>query len=75
MAYLKVENAEHLIRDTRSRAILNTDRKAIEQYHLQRHAYLKRKEEIARQNEEINNLKDELQDIKQMLSLLLSKGQ
>jgi ABC-type transporter lipoprotein component MlaA len=72
---VKIENSETHVRDIESNAILNTDRSAYQNYVAQREAYHKRKNEIKRQADEINNLKCELQDIKCMLAQLLNKGQ
>jgi hypothetical protein len=45
MQTLKVEGHENLVRDTYSKAILNTDRKALEEYRRQRELIRKEIEE------------------------------
>ena len=60
--------SEHkFIRDNNSKAILNTDISALEQYKIARDK--KRKEESILQNcvDDINTLKDDMQEIKNLL--------
>ena len=66
MADLKVEGHTHLVRDEESHAIINTD---IEQYRLT----MRRREVMRSQREDINNLKNELGDIKGLLKELIEK--
>lgn len=58
-----------LVRDMRNKALLNTDRDALTAYRDRK----KQMEEIAAQREDINNLKSDISDIKQMLTALLEK--
>ena len=67
MSYLKVEGHETLVRETNSNAIVNTDRSAYQ-------VYLQRVKEAKQSNNdlryavrEINNLKAELTEIKELL--------
>jgi|TARA_B100001094_G_scaffold325244_1_gene379245 CRISPR/Cas system CMR-associated protein Cmr3 (group 5 of RAMP superfamily) len=64
--YVKVEGHSHLVRDESSHGIVNTD---IEQYKLT----MKRRELMKTTREEINNLKSDMDDIKNMLSQLIEK--
>ena len=66
MADLKVEGHTHLVRDEESHAIINTD---VEQYRLT----MRRREVMRSQREAINNLKNELGDIKGLLKELIEK--
>ena len=66
MADLKVEGHTHLVRDEESHAIINTD---VEQYRLT----MRRREVMRSQREYINNLKNELGDIKGLLNELIEK--
>tara|TARA_B100001248_G_scaffold176937_1_gene134401 strand:+ start:4390 stop:4599 length:210 start_codon:yes stop_codon:yes gene_type:complete len=66
MADLKVEGHTHLVRDEESHAIINTD---VEQYRLT----MRRREVMRSQREDINNLKNELGDIKGLLKELIEK--
>lgn len=67
MSYLRVEGHETLVRETNSNAIVNTDRSAYQ-------VYMQRVKEAKQSNNdlryavrEINNLKAELTEIKELL--------
>ncbi len=70
MNHLKVKDHNNLVRDTRSKAILNTDMAAL----------LKRRREkevnvtLNSLNEEVNTIKNEFLEIKQLLKQIVSKG-
>jgi len=69
--YLKVSGHENLVRDTSSNAIINTNVAEYEQYIARRKAKEEEKQLIAKQAEEINNIKSDISEIKQMLHLLM----
>ena len=74
--YLKVEGHTGLVRDTLTGAILNTNKTEYENYLRQKEAVEKRMletKQISQHTEEINNIKTELSEIKQMLLLLLDR--
>jgi hypothetical protein len=71
MNFLKVSGHDDLVRDTTSLAIVNTNVSAYTDYVNRRNAIQEEKQLIAQQSQEINNLKSELSDIKQMLTKLL----
>ena len=64
--YAKVDGHSSLIRDNKSTAVINTD---IEAYYLAR----KRKEMFKSQRNEINTLKEEVNNIKNILLQLVEK--
>ena len=64
--YAKVEGHSELIRDELSHAIINTD---VEQYRLT----IRRREMMKSQRNEINTLKQEVTDIKNLLRELIEK--
>ena len=71
--YLKVEGHDHLVRDANSKAIINTNVSAY-------HAALERKRNVQRQKDElrdatreINSLKCEMHEIKDMLKQLIDR--
>lgn len=71
MSYLQVQNAEGLVRDTTTNAIINVDDNAY-RTHLARKAQIEaRKQQINKQIEEIDYLKQEMSEIKQILLELL----
>jgi len=63
---IRVDGTQNLYRDMSSGAIVNTDSQAYSQYVSQR-------ERRKREQDEIKNIKEELNDIKQLLRELLSK--
>ena len=68
-----VQEQPHLKRDTYSKAILNNDSKA---YDIYMNAALKRKErhsQLDKQEREINNIKGELSEVKELLGQMLNK--
>jgi len=66
MSYVKVEGHKNFVRDRRSGAIINTNREEIE-------AAKKRKAEKLNKDKELNDLKDEVSDIKKMLTKIVEK--
>ena len=72
--YLKVQGCDGLVRDVATNAILNSDKTEYERYLAQKNANLSKKAEIQRQADEINNIKSDLTEIKQMLLTLISSG-
>jgi hypothetical protein len=69
--FLKVEGDPSLVRDASTMAILNTNGTDYENYIRRRQSLMSDKEQLANQASEINNLKQDLSEIKQMLSALL----
>jgi tetrahydromethanopterin S-methyltransferase subunit B len=66
MTYLKVEGNSNLVRDTSTGAILNINKDEIS-------AARKRKLERKQKEQEFDNLKDEVSDIKKMLTQIIEK--
>ena len=64
--YIKVEGHTSLVRDSESSAIVSTDTNAWSLYKL-------RKENYKKQVKEINNIKSDMNDIKQILNQLVEK--
>jgi hypothetical protein len=72
--YIKVDGKDGLVRDMSTRAIINTNKSDYQNY-LNRVAAAKEKQrQIEEHSQDINNIKTELSDIKQMLLMLLNKG-
>jgi uncharacterized protein YeeX (DUF496 family) len=70
--FLKVEGHAGLVRDMSTGAILNKNRTEYEEY-LERIKQAELKDaEISQHTQEINNIKNELSDIKQLLKQLVS---
>jgi len=71
--YLKVSGHENLVRDMSSKAVINTSMVEYEEYMARRRAKEQEQELITKQAEEINNLKSEISEIKQLLIQVLNK--
>jgi hypothetical protein len=69
--YLKVSGHENLVRDMSSKAVINTSMVEYEEYMARRRAKEQEQELITKQAEEINNLKSDISEIKQMLQMLI----
>ena len=73
MKYLKVAGHAGLVRDTSTGAILNTNKSEYEEYIARKRQAEEREAEISQHTEDINNIKNELQDIKSLLLQILKK--
>jgi hypothetical protein len=71
--YVKIENKDGLIRDISSGAVLNTNQTDYENYLNRKKQAVLAKEQSSKQVEEINNLKNEIGEIKKMLLALMNK--
>lgn len=70
--FLKVEGHASLVRDTATGAILNNNRTEYYEYLDRMKKVAAREAEISKHTEDINNIKNELSDIKQLLQQLVS---
>ena len=70
---MKVEGHADLVRDTNSGAIINRNRNAYEIAKRRAAEAQKQRDEIRSANREINNLKCEMHEIKDMLKTLLDR--
>lgn len=64
--YIQVEGHSNLLRDEGSTAIVNSDRNLYE-------LHKKRRESFVNQKNEINTLKNEVSDMKQMIHTIIEK--
>ena len=71
--YLKVEGHQDLVRDTRTGAILNKNKNAYLSYKKRVQEAQKQRDEIRNATREINTLKCEMHEIKDMLKTLLDR--
>lgn len=63
---VKIEDEETLVRDTHTNAVLNTDLSSLAKYKLKR-------EKDRKMRSDIDNLKSDMTEIKQMLQQLVSR--
>ena len=71
---VKIEGKDGLVRDISTSAIINTNRSEYQNYINRRDAALSKQRQFEEHSEEINNMKTELSEIKQMLLLLINKS-
>jgi len=71
--FLKVVGHNGLVRDTSSGAIINTNKTEYEEYMARMKEAEERENAISQHTVEINNIKNELQDIKSLILQLLNK--
>lgn len=69
---VKVENENKLVRDLNSGAIINTDDSARDTYLKNREQLLRQRKATEQNTEDIQELKGEVSDIKQMLTQILA---
>ena len=70
---LQVDSNASLVRDVESRAIINTNDSEFETYLKNREIMLSRVNQLQEQNEKINRLENDINDIKNMLTMLINK--
>ncbi len=71
--YLQVEGHSDLLRDNKSKAIINRNRNAFENARARAAEARKQRDEIRNATREINTLKCEMHEIKDMLKTLLDR--
>lgn len=69
--FVKIENNEGLVRDMRTNAIVSTSSDKISDYRAKKIAAEQRDSIIKKNQEEINDMKKDISDIKEMLTQLL----
>ena len=70
--YLKVEGHDHLVRESRSHAIINADNSGYSIYMQRVRAREKQGDQIRNAVKEINTLKTELREIKSLIKELIN---
>ena len=72
--YVKVQGYSSLVRDTRTNAIVNRDKNAYNLAKKRAEEAQRQRDEIRGATREINNLKCEMHEIKDMLKTLLDRN-
>lgn len=67
MKHIKVQGHDNLVRDSHSKAILNTDVAGLQRYLAERNIAEKQKKEKQELVEKVNNLEKDMGEIKNML--------
>jgi len=73
MSLLKIENNENLVKDTRTNAIVNTSKSEFQLYMKRRQERNKNGDKLRNACKEINNIKNEMKEIKSLLTKVLNK--
>ena len=73
MAYAKVKGHSHLVRDLKSQAIINTDSDAYARYMARKTKQQKKDDEMRKVVREVNEIKTEMFEIKDLLKKVLDK--
>ena len=71
---VKIDGKDGLVRDISTRAIINTNVSEYQNYINRRDAAMNKQKQIEEHTEDINNIKTELSEIKQMLLMLINKS-
>ena len=74
MSLIKVKDNNHLYRDEISGAIINLDYNGLEEYNKKRKLMASRTDEINTLKCEMQNIKDDISEIKQLMLRLMDKG-
>lgn len=72
--FLKVKGKESLVRDLSSGAIINTNASEYQDYLKKRNATRQLREDLDKQSKEINNIKNDIGEIKELLVRLINKS-
>jgi hypothetical protein len=67
MEYVNIKDKEHLVRDIHSKAILNTDKKALDDYYVQKKLAKKQAEEKEETKMRLAKLEEDMNEIKVLL--------
>jgi hypothetical protein len=73
--FVKIENADGLVRDLSSGAVINTNRTEYENYLQKRKASSELKQQIKENADRINKIESDMSEIKQLLITLINKEQ
>ena len=71
--FVKVEGHADLVKDTKTHAVINTNRNAYVNYKKRLQEAQRQRDEIRTATREINNIKCEMHEIKDMLKTLMDR--
>ena len=74
MSTVKVKGHTHLVRDLKSQAIINTDSDAYARYMARKAKQAKKDDEVRKVIREVNDIKSEMFEIKDLLKKVLEKN-
>jgi hypothetical protein len=67
MSIVAIKDHQKLVRDTNSKAVLNTDKAGLQEYYAKREVLKKEQEEKMDTKERLAKIESEMQDIKNLL--------
>ena len=72
MDFIKVKNNEHLVKNTKSNFIINTNKSEYDEYMARRKLKKSEKNKVVNLERDISTLRDEITEIKDMLRSLVN---
>jgi predicted transcriptional regulator len=72
--FVKVKDKDGLVRDLSSGAIINNNASEYQNYIKKRNAAQQLRKDLDKQSEEINNIKSDISEIKELLITLINKS-
>jgi hypothetical protein len=72
--FVKVKDHENLVRDMNSKAILNTDKLALQEYYQKRELAKKELSEKTESKQRLDKIENEMSEIKDLLRELIGRG-
>ena len=72
--FAKVKDHDNLVRDMNSKAILNTDKLALQEYYQKREMAKKELSEKIESKQRLDKIENEMSEIKDLLRELIGKG-
>jgi hypothetical protein len=72
--FAKVKDHENLVRDMNSKAILNTDKLALQEYYQKREMAKKELSEKVESKQRLDKIENEMSEIKDLLRELIGRG-
>ncbi len=71
--FVQIKDKKNLVRDTTSRALMNTDREEFEAYYAERDQKIKELQEKQSLENKVNKLEDDMSEIKDLLRQLVTR--
>lgn len=68
MSIVAIKDHQKLVRDTNSKAVLNTDKAGLQEYYAKREVLKKEQQEKIETKERLAKIESEMQDIKNLLT-------
>ena len=72
--FAKVKDHDNLVRDMNSKAILNTDKLALQEYYQKRELIKKELSEKTESKQRLDKIENEMSEIKDLLRELIGRG-